>query len=304
MVTIDTEVDKDPQWRISQPVTFRSVTEGVPRAFSPLFDRYGVVPTYFLSPEVMEDADSVGVLRSLGARAELATHLHSEFIEPERRLFRDNMAGQRADALQRQYSAEIEAAKLSNLTRQFGDCFGYAPTAFRAGRYGLSDSTLEILARLGYVVDSSITPGLCWQYREGVVDFRSWEARPTWIDTPAGRVLEMPISIRPGSPLARWIRNLPAPLDRLLQRAGGRRARYMWLRPSWNGKSMVQYVKESSETFLNLMLHSMEVIPGASPYARSAAQAQRILDAMDGLFEYCAARGYQFCGITAASRCV
>jgi hypothetical protein len=302
MVTIDTEVDKDSHWRISDPVSFKSVTEGVPGLFSPLFDRYRVVPTYFLSPEVIEEPDCVAVLRSLGERAELATHLHSEFVEPERRLFRGTMAGQRADALQNQFSPAVETAKLTNLTRQFCETFGYAPTAFRAGRYGISEATLEILASLGYVVDSSITPGLRWKYAEGILDFRNWKTSPIRIDTPAGRLVEMPISIRPGSPLARWVRDLPGPLERLVRRAGGRRASYLWLRPSWKGKSMVRFVKAGREPFLNLMLHSMEVIPGASPYARSVAEARRILDAIDALFEYCAAEGYKFCGITAAAR--
>lgn len=303
LVTIDTEVDKDPQWRIAQPVSFRSVTEGLPRVFSPLFDRYGVIPTYFLSPEVLEEPECMAVLQSLGDRAELGTHLHSEFIEPERRLFRANMAGQRADALQKQYSRAVEAAKLRNLTRQFRDRLGYAPTAFRAGRYGISDSTLEILAGLGYLVDSSVTPGLRWDYREGVVDFRSWQAAPTWVDTAAGRLLEMPISIRPGSPIARWVRDFPPRLESLVRRLVGSRASYQWLRPSWvSGAALIAYVKVSQERFLNLMLHSIEVVPGASPYSRSSAEVQRILDAMDALFEYCAAQGYQFSGITEAAR--
>src|SRR5262249_28730879 len=153
-----------------------------------------------------------------------------------------------------------------------------------------------------YLVDSSITPGLLWNYAEGIVDFRNWDATPKWLDTPKGHLLEMPISIRPGSPIARWIQNLPAPLEPVVRRLGGRAATYNWLRPSWKGTSMIDYVKTSSESFLNLMLHSMEVIPGASPYAKSAAQAQRILDAMDALFEFCAGQGCSFCGITDAAR--
>ena len=302
LVTIDTEVDKDPRWRISNPVSFRSVTDGVPLVLSPLFDRYGVVPTYFLSAEVLEERECVTVLKALGDRAELGTHLHSEFVEPDRKLSRDNMAGQGADALQKECSRDIESRKLENLTTLFRDRIGYAPTSFRAGRYAISESTLEILARLGYRVDSSVTPGLRWEYLEGVVDFTSWSAAPVRVDTPAGPLVEIPVSIRTGSMSARWVQKWPAPLKRAVTRLAGRHAQHPWLRPSWaSGSALIRYVKASREPIQNLMLHSMEVIPGASPYARTSADAERIVDAMDALFEYCASERFTFCGITAAS---
>jgi peptidoglycan/xylan/chitin deacetylase (PgdA/CDA1 family) len=288
LVTIDTEVDKAPDWRISSPVQFRSVCEGVPRIFSPLFAKYGVKPTYFLSPEVIEHPRCVEALQSLGERAELATHLHSELIDPDRRLFPEGMAGARADAIQRQLPRQIEAQKLANLTDLFRRAFGAAPTAFRAGRYGVSDSTYEILAELGYKVDSSVTPGLRWDYAEGEVDFRDWKPGPQWLHTPAGRILELPLSIRPRGIVARWARPL----------IGERRA-FQWLRPSWSsGESMIHYVESSDERFLNLMFHSMEVIPGASPYARTEAEAARIVESMDVLFKFCARSGVGFCGVS------
>jgi hypothetical protein len=303
VVTIDTEVNKGADWRISNPVSFSSVTRGVPEVFSPLFDRHGVVPTYLLSPEVIDDVACVDTLQSLGARAELGTHLHSEFIEPQRRLSAANMAGERADALQKQYPREVESAKLRNLTALFRDRFGTAPTAFRAGRYGLSEWTLETLAGLGYLVDSSVTPGLRWNYAEGAVDFRAWTASPRRIETASGVIMEMPISIRSGSTFARWVRDCPAPVSRGLAWLAGPRARYHWLRPSWaSGAALIEYATATREPVLNLMLHSMEVIPGASPYARSATDVQRIVSAMDALFEYCATERFTFSGITTASR--
>ncbi len=306
IVTIDTEIDQDPHWRIANPPTFSSVVDGIPRVLSPLFERYGVVPTYLLSPEVIEEPACVRMLRCLPGRIELGTHLHVDFIEPERRLFRHNMGGCRAAAVQKHCSANIEKQKLENLTKAFVAAFGFGPTAFRCGRYGMSDATLGILAELGYQIDSSVTPGLFWKYDGEVVDFRGWSQQPVWVKTAGGSILELPLSIRPASWLSPILRDLPmfpqrAMANRLLEQIAG----YRWLRPSWSsGKELVRYVQEDSESFLVLMLHSTEVIAGASPYAISSKGVRRIVEAMRTLFSFWTDAGYSFCSMTDAVRLV
>ena len=74
-----------------------------------------------LSGEVMEDPASVSVLRGLGARAELGTHLHGDFVPPQRRLHRGNMDGRAADAVQFEYPREVEEAKLDEWSREPAD---------------------------------------------------------------------------------------------------------------------------------------------------------------------------------------
>jgi hypothetical protein len=306
IVTIDTEVDYDSQWRISNPTAFSSVLKGIPGALTPLFERHGVIPTYLLSPEVIEEPACVRVLRELGGRAELGTHLHPEFIEPERRLFRHNMGGQQALAVQRQYPADVEAGKLEQLTARFSEAFGRQPTAFRAGRYGMSGETLRILAELGYAVDSSVTPGLTWDYDGAVVDYQDWAPGPAWIETASGRILELPISIRPAGRLASMARALPIIPRRVkATRVFERLAGYQWLRPSWNtGNDLVRFAQESPEQMLVLMLHSTEIIAGASPYAASSGDVRRIVGAMDTLFAYWKASGHGFCSMTDAANYV
>ena len=303
LVTIDTEVDKDSEWRISTPPAFTSVTRGVPETFTPLFRRYGVRPTYLLSYEVLEDEASFQVLSGLGEEAELGTHLHVEFTPPERQLFPENMGGQTANAIQSQLSPNIEAAKLVELTTLFSERFGYTPLSFRAGRYGMSASTPALLAELGYLVDSSITPGLRWNYPEGVLDYRNSCLEPHWMHTPNGDVLELPISVMRGGVLAPFINTLPPLSGRVARRLLGWRGQYLWLRPSWGtGEDLIRYVKRSNERFLVMMLHSMEVIPGASPYASNWEQVGRIVSAMDHLFAYAKHTGIRFCTMAEAAR--
>ena len=41
-VTIDTECDKSIDWSNSNPLTFRSVTEGIPDILQPLFKKFSI----------------------------------------------------------------------------------------------------------------------------------------------------------------------------------------------------------------------------------------------------------------------
>ena len=70
-VTIDTECDKSPDWSNSNPLTFNSVNEAIPQILQPLFESYSLKPTYFLSPEVIEDASCVKILSSIKNNCEL-----------------------------------------------------------------------------------------------------------------------------------------------------------------------------------------------------------------------------------------
>lgn len=302
-VTIDTEVDCDRRWRVSNPPAFRSVLKGIPKVLTPLFEVHGAAPTYLLSAEVLEEPGCVDVLRRLDGRAELGAHLHAEFVEPQRRLFRETMGGAVHDALQRQYPREVEAAKLERLTQLFEETLGRRPASFRAGRYGMSGQTLAMLAALGYRVDSSVTPGLRWDYPEGVVDYRGWSTRAGWVETAAGSILELPITIRPAGRLSAVIGGWPRPLRTAATRLFGRTVGYRWLRPSWaGGEELIRFAEEPTEDeVLVMMLHSTEVIAGASPYAATEADVQRIIGAMDAFFRRWRAHGYGFCTMTDAA---
>jgi hypothetical protein len=297
IVTIDTEVDKGPGWRIADPPRFRSVTEGIPKILSPLFKQFNVKPTYFVSPEVLEDADSAQLLRESvrNREMEVGAHLHPEFVEPGRRLFLSNMGGGSADQIQKQLSAELEESKLANLTRLHEQALAEKPLTFRAGRFGLSENTLPILAKLGYRIDSSVTPAVRWQLKEGVLDYRAAGTAPHWVNTPHGRILEVPLAIAAmtsvGRTLLRWP-HLPA---RVVGKVLGRKAKPVWLRPGYSSTAeMIDYVRTSTDPVMVLMFHSVEVIPGANPYFLTQRQTGEMLDSLGKFFEYCSAHSIQY----------
>jgi hypothetical protein len=291
-VTIDTEVDRDRDWRIARDASFASIVSGVPEVLQPIFDCYGVVPTYLLGAEVLEADDAIAALRSIQTRVELGTHLHSDLTAPGPRLTGPTMGGRLASTPQSALAPELERLKLATLTTLFTERFGERPRSFRAGRFALGAHTHTHLIELGYTVDSSVTPGLVWDFDGHTVDYRRWSTTPRWIEADGGRILEVPVAIRPGSRVAPFLDSGRSLLHRAGRLALGERARMIWLRPSFfSGPAMVRYVARSTDRLLCVMFHSMEVIPGASPYAQSQRDVRRICDALRVLLDHCTAQG-------------
>ncbi|HOX22459.1 MAG TPA: hypothetical protein PLL10_03270, partial [Elusimicrobiales bacterium] len=185
-VTLDVEPDCGPGWIYSKPLAFEGVRVGIGQRLEPLFKRLGVKPVYLLSNVVLEDKAGVEVLAGLSSGCELGAHLHPEFIGP-RKLFQ-NYAGCKGESNQCFLPPEIEAAKLENLTRLFEDRLGRRPLSFRAGRFSAGKNTFEALARLGYKVDTSVTPHIRWgdPTREKPVDFSAAPEQPYFIQTANG----------------------------------------------------------------------------------------------------------------------
>ncbi len=285
-VSIDTECDHDPDWVRSSPLTFESITEGLPNRLQPVFAEVGAVPTYLLTVEVLEDPDSVAALRSLSGNHEYGTHLHAAFIEPEKKFF--DYAGVDSPDFQCASTAEVEYQKLANLTQLFEKQLGHAPTSFRAGRYGAAAQSIDSLQRLGYKVDTSVTPHLRWSEPNATVDFRKAPEQPYF---PAEGTI-----IKPG----------PASSDALLEVPVSVKPRLFrdprWFRPWFASveqmKEVVRYqMKQHSQQRIlniNMMFHSMEVIEKASPYPQSQADVRRYLDDMQAALQWCADEGAQF----------
>ena len=154
IVTIDTECDKGPGWRVRHPISFEGIYRGVSDILQPLFNKYGVKTTYLLSPEVIKDRKSAEIFRDISKEGhELGTHLHGEFIEP---FSTENP--EITEELACEYPDDIEFEKLKNLTILFTETFGFKPQSYRAGRFSICNRTIRFLERLGYRVDSSLTP--------------------------------------------------------------------------------------------------------------------------------------------------
>lgn len=302
-ISIDCECDKGPKWRCQKPVSLAGISEGIGRRLHPLFKRFAAKPTYLFSAEVLNDEASCELLRNIVHEAEFGTHLHGEFVEP------GAFVPDVTSAFQRDYDVETERLKLTNLTALFRRTFGYAPRSFRAGRFGIGQSSLSLLAELGYAVDTSVTPFMDWTSAGAPgLSFRGAPTQPYWPDlkqperhgteAEASGLLEIPVTIRASHFAAvPLIGNLIEP---------------RWLRPTRGSiRQLIAVAKDeiaearatesNRPIILNCMFHNVEVIPGASPYAQTEAAASTILKRLAALLSFAASEGISTIGLTDAA---
>jgi hypothetical protein len=298
VVTIDVEPDCSANWHYANPLSFNGVSTGINQILQPLFHQHDIIPTYLLNNVVLEDDHSVEVLQELKGKFELGTHLHPEFIEPDKQF--EDYAGKKGAANSCFYPPDIEFEKIRNITSRFEQCFGYRPTSFRTGRYSAGENTMKSLSRLGYLVDTSITPHVCWNdaTREKPVDFTRAPEQPYFmnrnnilLEDAEGDLLQVPISI------ALQKRSL---LKEAFFSLGGlrrpiRMQRPVWLRPYFaSANQLVGVAKQYFEKYrdreyvvLNMMFHNVEVLPGLSPYTATEQDCKKYLRELSHFLMYC-----------------
>jgi len=279
-ITIDTEPDCDIHWKRSQPLSFESVLSGIPYILRPIWDLYGIRPVYFVSPEVINNNQCCQALKNeIKSGAEIGTHLHSEYVEPQ---IKHNQAdGTASDEFPCfAYSEAIEFEKIKNLTNSIKQNLNIQPVSYRAARYGADLSTIKSLEKLGYKVDSSVTPNINWSSIGGP-DHSAALKQPYFVNHEnlyrAGnmKILEVPITISK--------KRLPLLPDKWLF--------YRWLRPShmtiFEMKMVVNELLANFENpVLNMMFHSMEIIVGKTPFVRTKFEQKFFLRRLEKIIQY------------------
>lgn len=305
-VSIDTECDQGVGWRMLSPMKFTSVTESVPNILQKIFLKHHVMPTYLLSPEVLENQACVDTLRSL-SHVELGSHLHGEFVEPLSKPIGDSISD-----FQAMYPPGIEAAKMANLTRLFEEKMGFKPTSFRAGRWGISPHTFKILDELGYLVDSSVTPYFIWEFPNYVLDYKTAPDVPYFTSSENlmvrgnMRLLQVPVTIYShyGRMFNKWKADLPHWASGILLKVPLWRP--MWLRPTYSDFNQMKQVIDAyisahsseEDIVLNMMFHSVEILAEENPYRFNQKRIGLFLNSMERTFDYLNQRGVKFLGLS------
>ncbi len=285
IVTIDTEVDRSFNWRTSNPVTFYGVEHAVQNVLGPLFKDFGVRPTYLLSGEVINSSECVKVFKKQNS-CELGVHLHGDFVGPV--VKNKKFPGALCDDMQWEYSPRIERSKIYTITELFKTKFGYSPKSFRAGRFGISHHTGQFLKEMGYLVDSSVTPGVMWTSKTGVQfpDFRNFGLKPYFIGEDGdiwkkglSTLLEVPVTI------------FKYPKRKFLH-FFNRGVKNIWLRPWYSNRKELISISdkvindESGLDILVMMFHNVELVPGASPYPQTKSDVTKYISDLKYIFEY------------------
>lgn len=296
-VTIDTECDKGTGWRVKHPLSFTNVYDGVVNLLQPLFDKHGIRATYLLSPEVMRDQKSLDIFTQISSKAELGTHLHSEFIEPE-----SNYTAETTNEYQHLLAPEIESQKLLNLTSLFAESFGFAPKSFRAGRFSVGINTLKTLEKLGYTVDGSVTPDIWWQNSVG--EYINFMGAPYTPYHPSSKDLRVKGDLKiiefPVSTINPRLRYVPKSIKKAISLSN----RYkhilfnlltgfykpLWLRPTYSNledmKRLINYYPKRESIFLSIMFHSNEFTPNTSPYSKSEEDVKVFTERLESLLHW------------------
>jgi hypothetical protein len=290
-------VDAEEEFQWDQPFSRHNVATSTiseqPRIHDRIYDKLGIVPIYMVDWPVATAPLSVAALRRLmdDGRCEIGTQLHPWVSPPHQEEV--SVFNSFAGNLPRQ----LEYDKLRMLTEAITDSFQRTPIAFKSGRYGIGPHTAEIIAALGYQVDASVVPYTSFT-AQGGADFSTFDEHPYWFSGGGRELLELPVT----AGYCGWLRNSGPALYALAQRPWARAARLGALlarsrsmeriRLSPEGatlndmKRLTNDLMKSGCKVYSLTYHSPSLVPGHTPYVRSAADRETLISAIDHYCRY------------------
>ena len=163
-----------------------------------LFNTYGVKPTYLINIPVLENPKAIKLLKQTekNKQCELGTHIHSWNTPPiKEKICQENTYLCNLDK-------KLVEQKLIFLTNKFRKVIGHKPHTHKSGRYGLDTWGFTVLEKLGYKIETSITPHVTWE-NDGGPDFRDYPSKPYYpslknikYEGEQRKILEIPATIR------------------------------------------------------------------------------------------------------------
>lgn len=299
IVTVDTEADN--QWRRGMPLTTGNIAYW--RPFQDLCERHGIPPVYLITTEIASDPKASDFLAPLveSGKIEVGAHLHPWTTPP----FHDRDGLRENDSIHTfpsDLEPELFRLKMLTLTERIANAVGKHPTSYRAGRFGFQHACANTLSRLGYTVDSSVTPYISWRRNRDVQnggwpDFSSHSPLPCQLPTDGSPFFEIPVTITHTSPLLRVypkltsLYNLGAAVVRRLPGFGNPPEQPLWLRPfpGMRLQHLIRVwdqVKHRGAPFAVMMFHSSELMPGGSPFRQTTGSVRDLLDLLRDFFHF------------------
>ena len=291
VITIDTEEDN---WGYYSPNghTLRNI-ERIP-VLQEIFDEFGAKPTYLITYPVVTDKSAKRILRSIlqSGRCEIGAHCHPWNTPP----FDERMCPE--NSMLCNLSADLQYQKIKSLDEIIQEQFSVKPISFRAGRWGYNATVGTNLCKLGYKIDTSVTPHTTWTKMHGP-DFsnaspQSFTFIPNEVLISKGgcsqSLLEIPATIgyvQSRFPIVKIISKL-MPVKTLNQLRTHTLASKLgfpsrvWLSPEMSDlKSMILLSRQmisSGYDILNLFFHSPSLQAGLSPFVCTKKDEGRFLN--------------------------
>ncbi len=291
MVLVDTEEEFDwsrPLARENTAVTAMAAQQRAHR----IFEKFGIKPTYVIDYPVAATPEGSAPLLELyhDGLCEIGAHLHP-WVNPPHHEAVNNF-----NSYPGNLPPDLEREKLRLLTETITDRFGFRPTIYKAGRYGVGPATTSVLEELGYRIDASVVPGTDYRKVEGP-DFSRCGAHPYWFGN-RHQQLEIPLSVAFtgfasafGGRLYPWATqdaamklHLPGILARLkmLERIA--------LTPEGisheEHRRLTRRMLGTGHRIFSFTYHSPSLAPGCTPYVQTEGDLSAFLDRMERYFDY------------------
>lgn len=295
-ITIDTEEDN---WSDYASAPVLSNIERLPD-LQKLFDRYGVTPTYLISFPVATDRNSISLLRKImeDGRCEIGAHLHPWNTPP----FEEEKTPK--NTMLFNLDKDLQYRKLESLHSKIAENFRYEPVTFRTGRWGFDLAVAENIHRLGYKVDTSVSPYSNWEKYDGP-DFSDRSPVPQHIrvgngGNPDSRILEVPATIG-------FLQDDYGRCNRYLKTISGGALRHLRLvgildrlgvinkvclspEPDTADKmiGLAKSMKRNGHQVLNMFFHSTSLKHGLNHFTKTREEAEELTNRIEKFLRYAA----------------
>jgi hypothetical protein len=292
-LVVDAEEDFDWQSPIQGTLHSTSHMRNI-RTLNSVLAAYGAIPTYLLTFPILQDIDVVRIIRRELARNQCAVgvQLHPWVTPPFEGAFT------RDSSFSGSLEANLEEKKLIALKQKFNESFGFDPAVYRAGRYGLSHLTGELLEKHGFRIDTSVAPRTSFAGESGP-DYISYDCRPFWFGRQRN-LLEIPLcrgvigwAGSRAPMLYRWFsspRLSKLHIPSLLARS--RCAERITLSPEGNDvaamRRLICGLHAKGQRVFALSFHSSSLQAGRNPYVQCKADLHGFYDRLSAILEYLA----------------
>ena len=306
IVTIDVEEDNWARYSATE-----NPVENIERIpdLQKLFDEFGVKPTYLVTYPVATNPRSLEILKRIldDGKCEIGMHCHPCNTPP----YDEREEIHERDTMLCNLDKELVHLKLSRLHETICRNFGVVPMSFRAGRWGLGPGVVHSIGRLGYRVDTSVTPFMSWEDCQGP-DFSHWEPeRCRFKAEEFGHMdgneapLEVPVTIGFLQPhfrsCSRVLKSIEKPLLKKLHMTGIlgrlRLVNKVWLSPELTGPELMiklaRRIEKKGYSCLNMTFHSTSLLNGFSPFVKTREDEHRFLKTIRTFLTFARAAGWE-----------
>lgn len=315
IITIDTEEDNWQNYSPTRnPVT--NIERLVP--LQQIFDKFRAKPTYLITYPVATNPRSVGILKEIldTGRCEIGSHCHPWNTPP----FEEEI--NEYNSMLCNLPEHLQYRKLKCLHEVICQNFGITPVSFRAGRYGFSDQVARSLMRLGYRVDTSVTPFTGWEVYKGA-DFSGYNSNHFRFDSEifsepldGGRLLEVPATIGFLQGRFEFSHRVMQHLETGIYskfRVKGILSRLNLLNKVWLSPEMasVEYMINLARRmhnmnfdFLNMSFHSTSLVAGFGPFVTSEKDEVLFSRKIESFLTYATDAGIESMTLSEFETCV